>query len=187
MNKNRNPIMKITFNSPFILWFAFISIALLGLQMIAGAPLRITVLDGVFHYKNWQDYVSMVGYIFGHKDFTHYLGNFSIILLIGPSLEKTLGTQTLAIYTLITTVVTAIFHILFWDAGLLGASGIVFMMIVLTSLIGRKNNEIPLTFIIVFVLFVGQEFVKAFQDDQISQFAHICGGAMGMVLGYARK
>lgn len=179
--------MKITFNSPFILWFAFISIALLGIQMIVGAPLRITVLDGQFHYKNWQDYVSLLGYIFGHKDFTHYIGNFSIILLIGPNLEKAIGTKALTLCTLITTLVTAIFHILFWDMGLLGASGIVFMMIVLSSLIGRKNNEIPLTFILVFFLFVGQEFIKAFQDDQISQFAHICGGAMGLVLGYARK
>ncbi len=179
--------MKITFNSPFILWFAILAFALLGLQLLVGAPLRITVLDGQFDYKDWQDYVSMIGYIFGHKDFGHYLGNFSIILLIGPSLEKSLGTKTLALYTLATTVVTAIFHTLFWDIGLIGASGIVFMMIVLTSLIDRKNNEIPLTFILVFILFVGAEFIKAFQDDQISQFAHICGGAMGIVLGYLKK
>jgi len=179
--------MKITFNSPFILWFAFISFALLGLQMFTGATLRITVLDGQFDYTDWQDYVSMIGYVFGHQNFAHYLGNFSIILLVGPGLEKSLGTKTLTIYTLVTTVVTALFHTLFWDIGLTGASGITFMMIVLTSLIGRKNNEIPLTFIIVFVLFVGSEFIKAFQDDQISQFAHICGGAMGLVLGMYKK
>lgn len=179
--------MKITFNSPFILWFAIVAFALLGFQMLVGAPLRITVLDGQFDYKDWQDYVSMIGYVFGHKDLAHYLGNFSIILLIGPSLEKSLGTKTLAFYTLATTLVTAIFHTIFWDIGLIGASGIVFMMIVLTSLIGRKNNEIPLTFILVFILFVGSEFIKAFQQDQISQFAHICGGAMGMVFGYSKK
>ncbi|MFA7274102.1 MAG: rhomboid family intramembrane serine protease [Crocinitomicaceae bacterium] len=179
--------MKITFNSPFILWFAFLSLALLGVQYVVGGTLAITVLDGTFHQDRWQDYVSLFTYIFGHKDFAHYIGNFSIILLIGPSLEKELGTKTLTIYTLITTLVTAIIHIAFWDAGLLGASGIVFMMIVLTSLIGRKNNEIPLTFILVFVLFVGQEFLKATQPDQISQFAHICGGVMGLILGVSRR
>jgi len=179
--------MKITFNSPFILWFALISLALLGLQMISGATLRITVLDGQLDYRDWQDYVSMVGYVFGHQNFAHYLGNFSIILLVGPGLEKSLGTRTLTVYTLVTTIITAIFHTIFWDIGLTGASGITFMMIVLTSLIGRKNNEIPLTFITVFVLFVGAEFIKAFQDDQISQFAHICGGAMGLVLGMYKR
>lgn len=127
------------------------------------------------------------GYVFGHANWSHYLGNFSIILLVGPILEKQLGTKTLALYTLFTTVVTALFHILFWDHNLIGASGVAFMMIVLVSLVGRKGNEIPLTFILIFLLFVGQEFLNAFDDDQVSQFAHISGGAMGVVLGYFKK
>ncbi len=179
--------MRITFNAPFTLWFSFIASAFLLLQVFLNAQFSFIVLDGQFNFTEWTDYVSLVGYIFGHANWAHYLGNFSIILLVGPVLEKQLGAKTLAIYVLITTLVTAIFHILFWDHGLIGASGITFMMIVLVSLVGRKGNEIPLTFILIFLLFVGKEFLSAFQDDKVSQFAHIAGGAMGVVLGYAKR
>ena len=179
--------MKITFNAPFTLWFSFLAIVSLLLQVFFQVQTSLTVLDGVFDYKDWTDYVSLFGYVFGHANWGHYLGNFSIILLVGPILEKQLGIKKLAIYTLITILVTAIFHNLFWDHGLIGASGVAFMMIVLVSLVGRKGNEIPLTFILIFVMFVGKEFIMAFQDDQVSQFAHICGGAMGMVLGMYKK
>ncbi len=175
--------MKITFNAPFTLWFSFIAILFLLLQVFFNVQTTLTVLDGQFDYTNWTDYVSCFGYVFGHANWGHYLGNFSIILLVGPILEKSLGTKRLAIYTVITILVTAIFHNLFWDHGLIGASGVAFMMIVLVSLVGRKGNEIPLTFLLIFVLFVGKEFLLAFQDDQVSQFAHISGGAMGVVLG----
>lgn len=179
--------MRITFNAPFTLWFSIIAIISLSLQQFLGFSTSLTVLDGHFNYTDWTDYISLFGYVFGHANWGHYFGNFSIILLVGPILEKALGSKTLAIYTLITTIVTAIFHILFWNHGLIGASGVAFMMIVLVSLINRKGSEIPLTFILIFILFVGKEFIAAFQDDQVSQFAHIAGGAMGVVLGYSRK
>lgn len=179
--------MKITFNAPFTLWFSILAITVFLLQVFLNLNSPLTTLGGTFDFTNWTDYVSLFGYIFGHASWEHYLGNFSIILLVGPILEKSLGTQTLAIYTMITTFVTAIFHILFWDHGLIGASGVAFMMIVLVSLVNRKGNEIPLTFILIFILFVGKEFLAAFQDDQVSQFAHIAGGAMGVILGYSRK
>ena len=175
--------MRITFNAPFTLWFSFIAIGALILQVLLGVNFTFTVLDGQFNFRDWTDYVSLFGYIFGHANWAHYLGNFSIILLVGPILEKSLGAKKLAIYTGITTLVIAIIHILFWDHGLIGASGVAFMMIVLVSLVGRKGNEIPLTFILIFILFVGKEFLSSFDDDQVSQFAHICGGAMGVVLG----
>lgn len=179
--------MRITFNAPFTLWFSFIAIAFLLLQLFMKSQFSFIVLDGSFSFTDWTDYVSLVGYIFGHANWAHYLGNFSIILLVGPILEKQLGTKTLATFTLITTLVTAVFHILFWDHSLIGASGVAFMMIVLVSLLGRKGSEIPLTFILIFILFVGKEFITAFEDDQVSQFAHISGGAMGVVLGYSKR
>ena len=179
--------MKITFNAPFTLWFSLVAIIVLLLQVLLHIETNLTVLGGTFDFTNWTDYVSLFAYIFGHANWTHYLGNFSIILLVGPIIEKAIGSKKLAVYTLITTLVTAIFHILFWDHALIGASGIAFMMIVLVSLLNRKGNEIPLTFILIFILFVGKEFLAAFESDQISQFAHIAGGAMGVVLGYSNR
>jgi membrane associated rhomboid family serine protease len=87
----------------------------------------------------------------------------------------------------ITGISTAFFHMLFWDYGLMGASGIVFMFIVLSSLINIKDKELPLTFILVVVLFLGKEIYNSFGSDSVSQFAHIAGGVTGVVFGYFHK
>ncbi len=61
------------------------------------------------------------------------------------------------------------------------------MYIVLASLIDSSGKEIPLTFILVAILFLGQEIVGSFKEDTISQVAHICGGIMGVVYRYFVK
>jgi membrane associated rhomboid family serine protease len=73
-----------------------------------------------------------------------------------------------------------------FSTGLMGASGLVFMMILLASFTNHKEGEIPLTFILVLVLFLAKEVVQAFSNDDISQFAHILGGVIGSLFGFIR-
>ena len=68
---------------------------------------------------------------------------------------------------------------------LLGASGVVFMMIVLSSLAGAQEGRIPLTLILVVIFYIGGEVINGvFQQDNISQMAHIIGGLCGAVIGF---
>ena len=80
-------------------------------------------------------------------------------------------------------------HFLFFpNPALLGASGIVFMMIVLSSLSGMKNGSIPITLILVLLLYVGGEIVNGFVlQDNISQLTHIVGGVCGALLGISMR
>ena len=82
-----------------------------------------------------------------------------------------------------TALVTAVFQLLLFPEGLLGASGIALMLIILGSWTNFREGEIPLTFILVALLFLGREVIDAFRPDQVSQFAHIIGGATGGVFG----
>ena len=78
--------------------------------------------------------------------------------------------------------------IAFYKAGtaLLGASGIVFMMILLSSFGGGRNGTIPTTLILVAVFYLGGELWDAiFVRDNVSQLTHIIGGLCGTVLGFA--
>ena len=76
--------------------------------------------------------------------------------------------------------------ILFPGSALLGASGIVFMMIVLSSLAGMREGAIPLTLILVVILYLGGEVVDAVAaQDSVSQLTHIVGGLCGAALGFA--
>jgi GlpG protein len=86
----------------------------------------------------------------------------------------------------ITALITGIAHfILFPDSALMGASGVVFAFILLASFTSFKDREIPLTFILVAVLYLGQQIYQGIcVDDNVSQFPHILGGITGSVIGY---
>ena len=68
---------------------------------------------------------------------------------------------------------------------LCGASGVVFAFILLTSFTSFKNGEIPLTFILVAIVFLGQQVYEGvFLNDNISNLSHVVGGVIGSVVGY---
>ena len=83
-----------------------------------------------------------------------------------------------------TAIFTGVLNILFFDTGLLGACGIVFMLILLSSITNYRNGDIPITFLLVVALYLGKEVMSAFETDQISQFGHIIGGVCGAVFGF---
>ena len=76
---------------------------------------------------------------------------------------------------------------MFFSKGLFGASGIVFMCILLSSYANAQKGEIPLTFVLIAALFIGKEVLSAFSHDNISQMAHIVGGLCGGIFSFARS
>jgi uncharacterized membrane protein YdcZ (DUF606 family) len=60
------------------------------------------------------------------------------------------------------------------------------MMILLASFTNFNKGEIPLTFILVLILYVGRELINSFKSDNISEFAHIVGGFCGSLFGFFR-
>jgi membrane associated rhomboid family serine protease len=111
----------------------------------------------------------------------------SILLLLGPIIELKYGFNQLISMTVLTAVLTGILHTILWDNGLLGCSGIVFMFIVLVTLLNAKGKELPFNFILVVLLYLGQEIYSSLQKDEISHFAHLFGGAMGVFWGYYKR
>jgi len=175
--------MKLTFDSPFTLTFTIAAVLIFFIAPIGSDWSGFFILSGVTHCENPVWYASFLGYTLGHASIEHLVGNLSIFLLLGPILEHRYGTKKMIIMSTITGVTTAIFHVLFWDEGLLGASGLVFMFIILSSLSHSRSGEIPLSFIFIVLLYLGNEIYASFENDQISQFAHIAGGIAGGIYG----
>ena len=177
---------KVTFNSPVVLIFIFICF----IATIAGAatPAANRVLFVTYHSSlaNPMTYLRFFTHVFGHANFAHFWNNSLMILLLGPMLEEKYGSQRLIVIMLLTALVTGLVHyIFFWNTGLLGASGIVFSFILLTSFTGFKDGEVPLTFILVALIYLGQEIYTGLSRiDNISQTGHIIGGLVGAVAGY---
>ena len=48
-----------------------------------------------------------------------------------------------------------------------------------------RNGEIPLTFILVAIVFLGQQVYEGvFLQDNISNLSHVIGGIIGAIVGY---
>ena len=109
------------------------------------------------------------------------------MLIIGPIIEEKYGSKQLLIMFIITAISTAILNILLFDSGLMGASGIVFMLIILASFTNTNGNGIPLTFVLVTVFYLGNEIMSIYENDNISRFAHIAGGIIGSFFGFIMK
>lgn len=130
---------------------------------------------------------TLFSHVLGHVSIEHLLGNLTFILLIGPIVEEKYGSKKTLVMIILTALITGVLNILIFNTGLIGASGIVFMLILLVSFTNSRNGEIPVTFILVALLFIGKEVLAALSADQVSQFAHIIGGVCGSIFGFAGR
>lgn len=183
-------VVKLQYNAPVVLSFALISLAVLGLDALTGGWSTVKLFS-VYRSSPTDlfTYPRFVLHVLGHSNYAHYIGNMMMILVIGPSLEERYGSRCLFWAIFITALVSGMVQWLFFPkTALLGASGIVFMMIVMSSLAGMKNGCIPITLILVLILYVGGEIVDGVTlKDNISQITHIVGGICGAVLGTAMR
>ena len=180
--------LVIRFNAPVVLSFALLSLAALILDGVTGGY-TTSKLFCVYRssLSDFFTYVRFFGHVLGHADYSHYMSNMLLLLLIGPALEEKYGGKTLLMTIAVTALVTGLVNFIFFPStALLGASGVVFMMIVLSSLAGMREGGIPLTLVLVMILYLGGEVVDAVtRTDSVSQLTHIVGGLCGAVLGYA--
>ncbi|MBO6149238.1 MAG: rhomboid family intramembrane serine protease [Lachnospiraceae bacterium] len=182
--KNR---LRISFNSPVILGFVIICfMALILGNATLGASTNAVFSAYRSSLLNPLTYVRFVSHVFGHADWDHFLGNIMIILIVGPLLEEKYGSSNILFVMLFTAIATGLVNFIFFPhTQLLGASGIVFSLILLSSFTSITEGEIPLTFIIVTVVYIGQQIYEGvFIRDNISNITHIIGGLVGAGLGY---
>ena len=183
------PKIVITFNAPVTLCFALVSLAALILGPITGGWTTGNLF--MVYPCSLRDplaFVRVFCHVLGHSGYAHYIGNMLYILLLGPGIEEKYGSSKMLRFILITALVTGVFHMIFGAGGLLGASGIVFMLIVLSSFTSVKQGEIPLTALLVLGLYLGQEIINGLTSlDSISQITHIIGGIMGFIFGLTTK
>jgi len=181
--------MRIKYNAPTVLTFTLVCTLVLFLSLTV-FPNLITwfMVPGRsnFYAGSLRNWVTILTHVAGHANWSHLINNFTLILLIGPMLEENYGSNELLIMIVITALVTGILNVLLFQSYLLGASGVVFMMILLSSFTNFSRGEIPLTFILVLILYMGVQFFNTSGPDNISHFAHIVGGLCGSFFGFLR-
>lgn len=181
---------KITYNAPVVLTFSLLSLlALLLGNATAGAATQKFFTLRFTRFSDPLLYFRLFTYVLGHVDWAHYSGNMMLLLLTGPMLEEKYGSKSLLTVVIFTAVTTGVIHLLVMpDVAVLGASGIVFAFILLASITGSGEGQIPLTLIVVAIIYLGGEVLSGiFASDAISQLSHIVGGIIGCGFGYALR
>lgn len=178
----RKRSVRIYFNAPITICFVLLCLLALGINDFTDGLANANVFSTYrSSFTDPMTYVRLICHVFGHQSIEHLINNVLYILLLGPILEEKYGSK-LILVILFTAVVTGITHnLISSNTALLGASSIVFAFIILASFQGRRSG-IPITFILVAILWLGSEIVGMFQADSISQIAHIVGGLCGAMM-----
>ena len=183
----RSHTMKLKFNSPVVLGFSLICVVVFVLDKLMAGQLMPYFTLGYVDFSRPMSILTLFTHVLGHASLEHLIGNLTFVLLVGPIVEEKYGDMRTLFMMLVTAFATGLLNILFFKSGLMGASGIVFMFILLVSFTNSKSGEIPITFILIAILFIGKEIIQSLANDQISQFAHIIGGLCGSVFGFINR
>ena len=179
---------SISFNSPVVLTFSIICFGALILGYFTGGYTN-QLLFSVYRSSLASPftYLRLIGHVFGLAGWDHFIGNITLLLVVGPLLEEKYGSQNIAFVMLATALITGLVTFIFFPhVMLLGASGIVFAFILLSSFTCMKDGKIPLTFILVVIIYIGgQVYQGIFVKDNVSNLTHIIGGGVGSALGFA--
>ncbi len=178
---------KFDYNSPVILTYFFICLIILLIDKLCKGKFSATFFTT---YKNDSllnplTYFKLISHSLGHTDWDHLYSNFIKILLIGPLIEEKYESINLLIAMIITSLIIGIINKLFGKGGILGASGVAYMLILLSSFVNMENGKIPITLTLIILFFVVDEVIKLFRrkKDGVSHLGHITGAICGVVFG----
>ena len=168
--------IRLSFNSPVILGFTLACFIVLILDKVTGSA-STRAFFSVYRSSLASPftYIRFFGHVLGHASWDHFFGNIMMLLVVGPLLEEKYGSANILFVILATALVTGVINFIFFPhVQLLGASGVVFAFILLASLTSIEEEKIPLTFILVALIYIGQQVYDGiFIRDNVSNLTHI--------------
>ncbi len=179
--------IQFDYNSPVIITYLVLSLIAWFLNTISrGKTNKIFFSSYRSSLLNPLTYIRLITHSIGHKDLEHLIHNFLFILLIGPMVEEKYNSLNLIIMLVITSLVIALFNIIFNNYMILGASGNVYMLIVLSSFSNITEGKIPLTLILILIFYITSEVQKSLIEGnkRVYHDGHLIGAICGIVFGF---
>ena len=173
------------YNAYVILSFFFMSLLVLILSFITNKKSNKLFTSCRGNMFDIFTYIKMFTHILGHSNYNHFKNNFLYILLVGPIVEEKYGSINLLKMILITAFVTALINMIFTKKRILGSSGIVYMLILLSSLVNIEKGKVPITLILICIFYIVSELRDGlFKKDNVSHLSHLIGALVGFVYGF---
>ena len=178
--------LKLDYNSPVILSYLIISLFACFLNFLSkGKTNKLFFSNYRSSFLHILTYIRMFSHSIGHYNFHHLVHNFLFILLIGPMIEEKYGSIPLIYMFLITSFGIALINILIHNYTILGASGNVYMLIVLSSFTNITEGKIPLTLILILIFYIFSEIKGTIfeRNTKIYHDGHLLGALFGILFG----
>ena len=182
--------IQFDYNSKVILSYFFISLIAWFLSILTKSKSNTLLFT---NYRssllNPLTYIRMITHSIGHLNWNHLINNFLIILLIGPMIEEKYGSINLLIMFCITAFIIALYNVIFKNYKICGASGNVFMLIMLSSFSNISEGKIPLTLILITLFYITKEIKDSIFEGnkKVSHESHIIGAICGLIFGFYFK
>lgn len=132
--------------------------------------------------------LALVGYQFSHTDLDHLIGNMFLLLLIGPTCEKRLGSIRFALVYLTAGFISALGSVsLYPGSVLIGASGSISGLMAIYPFMQRTLVGLSLAGFIMGCLFytqfnLGLASYAGLLNDSTAYMAHVAGGVAGLLM-----
>ena len=178
--------LKLSYNAPVTLTFALLCLLAMGLNALTGGLAAVHLFQVYRCPITPLAVFRLFGHVLGHASWEHFLSNIGLLIVLGTGLEDRCGSRALLCAIVLTAFVSGLIQYVFFPGtALMGASGVVFMMVLLSAFGGMKAGTIPVTLIFVFLFYLVPELGSSiFIRDNVSHLAHIIGGLCGTVIGF---
>ena len=175
------------YNSPVIITYLVISVIAWLLNCITGGKSNKLLFTSYRSSPfNPLTYIRLFTHAIGHMDLTHLIHNFLFILLIGPMIEEKYGSINLLVMLLLTSLVIGLFNTIFSNYSITGASGNVYMLIVLSSFSNISEGKVPITLVLILIFYIISEFKSAVFEGNKKTYhtGHLLGALCGIAFGF---
>jgi len=173
------------YNAYVTLTMFFLSLLVLGIdKLLKGKATRYVFSTEKASLLNPLTYIRFFTHILGHRDWKHLSNNYLKILLLGPLIEEKYGWLNYLIMILITALMISIVNFIKGNSRIKGASGITFMLIILSAFVNVTEKKIPITLVLIILFYIIDEVKDLKKDDNIAHDAHLVGGICGAIFGF---
>ena len=139
--------------------------------------------SAAFDYRNVADYFRILLYPFGFSSWNQLTANLVFILLLFPKIESVFGKLFSSMLVLITVAFAGVICVCFSNSVIYGTSGIVCMLLILAIFISADKRQIPLSYILLAVIYFAREIVSIIDTNTIEVFCHFSGSLAGSLVG----
>ena len=186
MKTERYEGITLKYNAPITLTFALLSLLALALNELTDGWTTQNLFS--FYKSPLSDYLTFpraILHVLGNTSLTACTANIIVLLVIGPAAEERFGSAKVLFAILLTAIAGSLLVWFFFpEASIMGANGVLFMMMVLASFASMRGGAVPITLLLVLILFLGSEVVQTISGAAgLPELTHIVGGAIGLLLG----